>query len=82
LLVGLLILLAGLANYISSNGSRNSAVWAGRVSVIERSLALERARSLGEREYTFTTNFIPGIGVINDPGIFLQGWKDGVNRSD
>lgn len=39
---------------------------------IARALAIEDARSKGETTYSYTTNFIPGIGTITDP----QQYKD------
>jgi hypothetical protein len=33
---------------------------------VERALAISRARERGEKTYSFTTNFIPGVGQIAD----------------
>lgn len=40
----------------------------------ERKLAIEDAQKQGKKTYTYTSNFIPGIGKIADPGQYKQNW--------
>lgn len=41
----------------------------------ERQFAIEKARKKGEKEYSFTTSFIPGIGYISNPRQYLEDWQ-------
>lgn len=47
-----------------------------KTSLTERDLAIADAQARGVSEYSYTTNFIPGIGTINDPAAYKKAWED------
>jgi hypothetical protein len=46
-----------------------------KTSLTERDLAIEEAIRQGKKEYSFETNFIPGMGRISDPDQHLKDWQ-------
>lgn len=66
--VGLLVLAVAVAEI---SGPDNSSPLV-QSSLTERDIAIQEALRKGEKEYSYTTNFIPGVGRIGDPDAYLE----------
>ncbi len=75
LAIGLFIFAVGVLSYY--NSSRQNAVSSlpVKTSLTERDIAITEAVKNGKKEYTFTTRFIPGVGVITDPEAYKKEWE-------
>lgn len=71
------VFLSGLIQVVSHRFSRadNSVDQRYKTSLTERDLAIEEAIRQGKKEYSFETNFIPGMGRISDPDQHLKDWQ-------
>lgn len=78
--IGAIILTIGAVQYFSV---RKPVASSGEVSpmIIERKLAIEEAERKGEKTYSYTTRFIPGIGVISDPEAYKEDWQKQLEES-
>ncbi len=73
--LGLLIAIIGAGKYwLFANVPKKQAVDFPS-SIIERRLAVTKAGGDGTVSYNFSTNFIPGIGIIVDPRAELKKLK-------
>lgn len=79
--IGAIVLIVGAVQYLSS---RTTVASNGEVSpmIIERKLAIEEAERKGEKTYSYTTRFIPGIGMINDPEAFKEDWQKQLEQQE
>jgi len=75
LILGAIVFVLGLVSYFTNN-SIEFASTVKQTSVTQRDVAIAEAKKNGKKEYTFTTNFIPGIGIINDPAAYKKAWED------
>ncbi len=71
LVISLLLFLLGGFLYLTPQ-SKKSVSLSASPTVMERNFAIEAAKKSGARNYTFTTNFIPGIGMITDPEAYKR----------
>lgn len=74
LVLGLLIFSLGIFSYFSTGSNNNMS--RKQTSITERDVAMAEARSNGQKEYSFTTGFIPGIGIITDPEAYKKTWEE------
>lgn len=74
LVLGSLVFVLGLLSYLDvpEQTASNLPV---KSSLTERDVAIADAIEKGQKEYTYTTRFIPGIGMISDPNIFKENWE-------
>jgi len=81
-----LVFLAGLVQVVSQDwGGSSSANGDGvleKTSITERDLAIAEAIRLGQKEYSFTTNFIPGMGRISDTGRYQEEWQKNAEKQN
>ncbi len=66
--IGLLIAVIGAGKYTLATGVQTKQVVAFPGSITERRLAITNAVKNGSSDYNFAMNFIPGIGMIVNPG--------------
>ncbi len=57
------LVVAGLSYYNAMKDDESNTV---NSSLMERNLAIERARESGNSSYQFETGFAPGLGMISD----------------
>lgn len=71
------IFLSGLVQVVSHRFSRanDTPDQLYKTSLTERDLAIEEAIRQGKKEYSFETNFIPGMGRISNPDQHLEDWQ-------
>lgn len=77
LIISTMVFIAGLTQVFTARRSQKSATsqpWA-KTSLTERDLAIQEAIRQGKKEYSFETNFIPGMGRINNPEQHLEDWQ-------
>ncbi|MEK7171026.1 MAG: hypothetical protein AAB774_01840 [Patescibacteria group bacterium] len=74
--LGLLIAVIGAGKYLFAVTTPQKQSVAFPSSSTERRLAITKAVQDGTNTYEFSTNFIPGIGTINDPQDYLSKWQD------
>lgn len=72
-LLGTLIFLGGLADYLAKDNGPAARLF--HTSLTTRDLAMSEAIQAGRKEYSFTTNFIPGIGDIGNPEAYKKDWE-------
>lgn len=82
LVIGILILILGGVNYYKNNKIESTASGElgltstnAALSLTERKLAIEQAIKEGKKEYSYTTNFIPGLGRVGDPDAYMKEWE-------
>lgn len=63
--IGFLALAVGLYLYFQPTNTQSDLTISPTLP--QRELAIEQARQNGQTTYSFTTNFIPGVGTIGDP---------------
>jgi len=62
----------GLFNYFFPAGNREVI----NTSNVQRNLAIEEAKKNDKNTYQFETNFIPGIGTVNNPEAYKEKLKE------
>lgn len=79
--IGGLVLILGVLSYISP---RETVATTNEVSpmIIERKLAIEEAQRRGDKTYSYSSRFTPGIGVISDPEAYKQEWEKQLEKAD
>ena len=73
LIIGVLSLMVGGVRNLKDTRSIISSV--STTSITQRYFATEQAKREGRKTYSFTTSFIPGIGIISDPQAYLDKLK-------
>lgn len=63
-------LVGGTKYWLARDNSVSATLQPG--SVTERQLAIDNALKTGQKHYSFTTNFIPGLGTITDPSAYKK----------
>lgn len=74
--LGLIILIWGIFNHFFPSSDDQKRI---ETSNTQRNLAIEEALKRGEKTYQFETNFIPGIGVVNDPEAYREQLEEQLN---
>lgn len=72
IVIGTLLILVGTIEYIQSKKPAHivtkQSLVENAANLAERKIAVENAIKNGQKTYSYTTNFIPGIGrIINSP---------------
>jgi|GEM_PF-6588897 len=75
LAIGLFIFAVGILSYYNSPRQNAVSSLPIKTSLTERDIAIAEAVKNGKKEYTFTTRFIPGVGVITDPETYKKEWE-------
>jgi hypothetical protein len=75
LTVGLLFLVVAASNYFSNKQSSDQSSAFSTAGLTERELAVKTAKEQGQKEYSYETGFIPGIGRIGDPEAYKNDWE-------
>lgn len=79
LTLSVIVFLAGLVQFgvahARSQVSNSSDLSFTKTSLTERDIAIAEAIKEGKTEYSFTSNFTPGIGRIVNPDKYLEDWK-------
>ncbi len=87
LLFGLIFLLGALVSYYqitrvqASKLTGNEKLIANATLLTERQLAVTEAIKKGEKTYTFTSNYTPGLGRINDPAAYERTWIENLRQA-
>ena len=71
--LGMLVVVIGGLEYGQKN--HNNPRTPVSTSITQRYFATEQAKREGRNDYSFTTSFIPGMGIINDPQAYLDKLK-------
>lgn len=71
-LIGLLIFLMAGFNYFGASPASNTFQ---KTSLTERDVAIKEAIQNGRNTYTYTSRFIPGIGLVDDPEAYKSQWE-------
>lgn len=74
-LIGILIFLIGIVSFIKQPKENNLSILKPPSNLIERNIAISKAMHNGQSEYSFITNFTPGIGKINKPEEYKANWQ-------
>ena len=78
--LGLLLALIGAGHYFLAKANQPTTTAFRPGAITERQLAIANALRTGNRTYTYTTNFIPGIGTITDPNQYKSGLLDSLKN--
>lgn len=74
--VGLILVAIGGAIRLSQAPSEpSSQPVSTRTGLTERDIAIREAERQGQETYSFTTRFIPGVGVMTSPEEYLRQWE-------
>lgn len=75
LLVGVLVFLLGLYDFFVPSDKKNSSAVLTKTSQTERDAAIFRARQT-DGTYSFSTNFLPGIGEVDSPERIKEDFRE------
>ena len=74
LVIGTLLFFTGL--FHRANTENQTTFSSGFTGALEaRNFAIRNALKNNSNDYSFTTNFIPGIGIIGNPQSYLDKWE-------
>lgn len=81
LVLGCLLFILSLGQFLPRKTKSASIERTIITGLTERDLAIAEAIKNEDNNYSFTTKFIPGIGII-DPPIYLESLKASLNTSE
>ena len=74
LALGILVALVGGGKFfLAQTATASSGITVTPGPIIQRQEAIAEALKTGRKTYSFTTNFIPGIGTVSDPDQYKAG---------
>lgn len=74
LLIGLIVFSLGVIYYFQNKSEKKDTMI--NTSLVERDLAIAEAIRTGQKEYSYTTNFTPGVGRIENPEEYKKAWEE------
>lgn len=81
--LGFLLLILAISLHLQKINIRDeNSNFLQKTSLTERDAAILNALKNNRKDYHFTTSFIPGIGIINDPQSYLKQWEDSAASQD
>ncbi len=83
LFLGIIVCAFGAYYYYTTKHSESKTITAADYApptIMDRKLAIQQALKEGKKEYSFTTNYIPGIGQINDPQAYLNQQEENAKK--
>jgi hypothetical protein len=81
-LTGVIIFVVGLISYFNTNNTKQNYQINSPTGLTERDLAISNAIKNGQKTYSYTTNYIPGIGRITNPEQYKAQWQESVLQNN
>lgn len=78
---GLIIFVMGAVRFAQAHQSAKTSDNTIVSSSTERDIAIQEAIKQGKKDYSYTTNFIPGVGYISDPAAYEKSFEDQANAA-
>lgn len=75
--LGAILVVFGL---LSLTGAKHQGVIESKTGLTARDAAVESAKRNGRQDYQFQSNFIPGLGVIDNPEQYKQDWQNSLPK--